>query len=168
MIALSDASAAPEQGQKLNLPYPDIGDFGTWSVSSFKFGFGTECLRDDDSNTFWQYVRYPMCPTPLAECALQFGRPAAALHHRPLPQTRRYTGESSLNISCAQADASSTQKLALYLAFSMDDSYTPQALLIRAGTGLNDLQDVRTVLFDKPTGWVVFDVNLEQDEDTDT
>lgn len=53
----------------------------------------------------------------------------------------------------------------MYLSFSQDDSYTPQALLIRAGTGLNDLQDVRTVVFDKPTGWVVFDVSLEHEDD---
>jgi anaphase-promoting complex subunit 10 len=25
-------------------------------VSSYKFGFGAECLRDGDPETFWQYV----------------------------------------------------------------------------------------------------------------
>lgn len=38
------------------LPYPDIGHLGKWSVSSAKFGFGPECLTDDDPDTFWQYV----------------------------------------------------------------------------------------------------------------
>jgi len=33
---------------------PDIGHLGKWSVSSHKFGFGAECLRDDNSETFWQ------------------------------------------------------------------------------------------------------------------
>ncbi|KAJ7574477.1 anaphase-promoting complex subunit 10 [Mycena floridula] len=35
------------------LPWPDISDRAKWSVSSFKFGFGTECLRDGDPETFW-------------------------------------------------------------------------------------------------------------------
>jgi hypothetical protein len=36
------------------LPWPDIGHFAKWSVSSFKFGFGPECLQDQDPDTFWQ------------------------------------------------------------------------------------------------------------------
>lgn len=36
------------------LPWPDIGPLGKWSVSSYKFGFGSECLNDDDPETFWQ------------------------------------------------------------------------------------------------------------------
>jgi len=35
------------------LPWPDISFRGKWSVSSFKFGFGAECLRDGDPDTFW-------------------------------------------------------------------------------------------------------------------
>ncbi|KAH7884570.1 anaphase-promoting complex subunit 10 [Phlebopus sp. FC_14] len=35
------------------LPWPDIGHIAKWSVSSFKFGFGAECLRDGDPDTFW-------------------------------------------------------------------------------------------------------------------
>ncbi|KAI0084102.1 anaphase-promoting complex, subunit 10-domain-containing protein [Irpex rosettiformis] len=35
------------------VPWPDIGHLAKWSVSSFKFGFGTECLRDGDPETFW-------------------------------------------------------------------------------------------------------------------
>lgn len=38
------------------LSSPDIGHLAKWSVSSYKFGFGAECLRDDDQETFWQYV----------------------------------------------------------------------------------------------------------------
>lgn len=110
--------------------HPDIGDLGTWSVSSFKFGFGTECLRDDDPSTFW---------------------------HSDGPQPHHVTVHFARRVAI--------QKIALYIAFQQDDSYTPQALLLRAGTSMNDLQDVRTIAFDKPTGWVVFDVNLEHDED---
>lgn len=35
------------------LPWPDIGHIAKWSVSSYKFGFGPECLRDGDPATFW-------------------------------------------------------------------------------------------------------------------
>ncbi|OCH94904.1 anaphase-promoting complex, subunit 10 [Obba rivulosa] len=35
------------------LDWPDIGHLAKWSVSSFKFGFGPECLRDDNPDTFW-------------------------------------------------------------------------------------------------------------------
>ena len=38
------------------LPWPDIGHLGKWSVSSYKFGFGPECLTDEDPDTFWQYA----------------------------------------------------------------------------------------------------------------
>ena len=41
-----------------SLPWPDIGHLAKWSVSSFKFGFGAECLQDDDTDTFWQYVQF--------------------------------------------------------------------------------------------------------------
>ncbi|KAF8920115.1 anaphase-promoting complex, subunit 10-domain-containing protein, partial [Mucidula mucida] len=35
------------------LPWPDISGRAKWSVSSAKFGFGVECLRDGDPDTFW-------------------------------------------------------------------------------------------------------------------
>ncbi|KII89612.1 hypothetical protein PLICRDRAFT_39722 [Plicaturopsis crispa FD-325 SS-3] len=35
------------------LPWPDIGESAKWSVSSYKYGFGAECLRDGDPETFW-------------------------------------------------------------------------------------------------------------------
>ncbi|KDR79057.1 hypothetical protein GALMADRAFT_244814 [Galerina marginata CBS 339.88] len=35
------------------LPWPDISSRAKWSVSSFKFGFGAECLLDGDPDTFW-------------------------------------------------------------------------------------------------------------------
>jgi Anaphase-promoting complex, subunit 10 (APC10) len=44
-----------------NLPwtaYPDIGNLARWSVSSWKYGFGLDCLRDDNPETFWQYVYF--------------------------------------------------------------------------------------------------------------
>ncbi|KZT19237.1 galactose-binding like protein, partial [Neolentinus lepideus HHB14362 ss-1] len=35
------------------LPWPDISSMGRWTVSSYKFGFGPECLQDGDPDTFW-------------------------------------------------------------------------------------------------------------------
>jgi len=35
------------------LPWPDISERAKWSVSSYKFGFGAECLLDGDPETFW-------------------------------------------------------------------------------------------------------------------
>jgi anaphase-promoting complex subunit 10 len=53
----------------------------------------------------------------------------------------------------------------LCLSYSQDDSYTPNTVCVRAGTGLSDLQDIRVVSFEKPTGWLVFDVYMEPTED---
>jgi len=57
------------------------------------------------------------------------------------------------------------QKLAIMLNFPADDSYTPVKLLIKAGTGLYDLQEVKTVTMDKPNGWIIFDVGTERMKD---
>ncbi|KAF8650997.1 hypothetical protein AX16_004983, partial [Volvariella volvacea WC 439] len=35
------------------LPWPDVSNHAKWSVSSYKFGFGAECLQDGDPDTFW-------------------------------------------------------------------------------------------------------------------
>lgn len=67
----------------------------------------------------------------------------------------------------ATVDASIVQKICINLNYPLDDSYTPSALAIRAGTGLNDLQDVRMVTLDKPNGWITFDVSSEPNEEGD-
>ena len=38
---------------------------------------------------------------------------------------------------------------------------------VRAGTSLRDLQDVRTVRFDKPEGWIEFAVSSEDNSQQD-
>ena len=53
----------------------------------------------------------------------------------------------------------------MYLSFSLDDSYTPATLAVRAGTGPVDMQDVRILTIEKPEGWVTFDVCVEPNED---
>lgn len=33
---------------------PELGRMAHWSVSSHKYGFGVDNLRDGNENTFWQ------------------------------------------------------------------------------------------------------------------
>ncbi|KDQ59208.1 hypothetical protein JAAARDRAFT_68724 [Jaapia argillacea MUCL 33604] len=50
----TDGAPLIHSGRRIpELPWPDIGHLAKWSVSSFKFGFGAECLRDADPDTFW-------------------------------------------------------------------------------------------------------------------
>ncbi|KAG8999203.1 anaphase promoting complex subunit doc1 [Tulasnella sp. JGI-2019a] len=60
------------------------------------------------------------------------------------------------------------QRLAIYLNFDADDSYTPTKLLIRAGTGLHDLQDIKSVSMEQPRGWIQFDVGSEPEGGDDS
>ncbi|KAH9995743.1 anaphase-promoting complex subunit 10 [Russula vinacea] len=110
------------------LPWPDIGHLAKWSVSSFKFGFGPECLQDQD---------------PTLECFSSDG-----------PQPHFITVEFPRKMAI--------QKLSLFLSYKFDDSYTPAALSVRAGTSPGDLQEVRAVTLDRPDGWITFDVLQSQ------
>jgi len=112
------------------LPWPDIGHLAKWSVSSFKFGFGPECLQDQDPETFW---------------------------HSDGPQPHFITVEFPRKMAI--------QKLSLHLSYKLDDSYTPAALSVRAGTSPGDLQEVRAVTLDRPDGWITFDVSSEPGDD---
>ncbi|KAG8775135.1 anaphase promoting complex subunit doc1 [Serendipita sp. 401] len=110
--------------------YPDIGNLARWSVSSWKYGFGIECLRDNNPETFW---------------------------HSEGNQPHSITLEFPKQVA--------VQKIIIYLDHKKDDSYTPEIIGIRAGTSLRDLQDVRQVNFEKPIGWVPFDVTNDLNED---
>jgi anaphase-promoting complex subunit 10 len=57
------------------------------------------------------------------------------------------------------------QKLSIFLSYRLDDSYTPAALSVRAGTSPGDLQEVRAVTLDRPDGWITFDISAEPSED---
>jgi hypothetical protein len=57
------------------------------------------------------------------------------------------------------------QKISLHLNYPLDDSYTPSTLCLRAGTSLSDLQDVRILSLEKPSGWITFDVSAELNEE---
>ncbi|CAA7268162.1 unnamed protein product [Cyclocybe aegerita] len=134
MDGSSQARQEPITKRKTDKPIDplDISHRAKWSVSSFKFGFGAECLLDDDPDTFW---------------------------HSDGPQPHFITIEFPRKMAI--------QKISVLLNYPLDDSYTPSALAIRAGTGPSDLQDIRMVTLDKPHGWVTFDVSSEPNEDGD-
>ncbi|KAI8807119.1 anaphase-promoting complex, subunit 10/DOC domain-containing protein [Cladochytrium replicatum] len=50
-------------------------------------------------------------------------------------------------------------QLSLYLDYKQDESYTPSRIRLRSGTSLQDLQDLQTVDFLKPVGWVDIALN---------
>ncbi|KAI0035507.1 anaphase-promoting complex subunit 10 [Vararia minispora EC-137] len=112
------------------LAHPDIGPLAKWSVSSYKFGFGPECLQDGDPDTFW---------------------------HSDGPQPHFVTVEFPRKVP--------VQKLSISLSYPLDDSYTPAALSIRAGTGPGDMQETRIITADKPDGWITFDICTEPNDD---
>ncbi|KDQ15852.1 hypothetical protein BOTBODRAFT_31310 [Botryobasidium botryosum FD-172 SS1] len=114
----------------LKTSLPDIGNLATWSVSSFKYGFDVECLRDDDPETFWQSDG---------------------------PQPHSITLQFSKKVK--------VQKIAILLDIGQDDSYTPTRLTIRAGTGHYDLQDIKNVNLQSPSGWITFDAGAELTRD---
>ena len=43
--------------------HKDIGNLARWSVSSRKFGFGLQHLRDGNEETFWQRVHSSITET---------------------------------------------------------------------------------------------------------
>ncbi len=137
-------------------------------VSSFKFGFGAECLLDGDPDTFWQYVphsfRAGLCHLHLASSD------GPQPHFITIEFPRKMAIQASTSVSAFYFVESSlirTQKISIQLNFPLDDSYTPSTLAIRAGTGPSDLQDVRVITLDKPVGWITFDVSSEPNENGD-
>ncbi|THH09742.1 hypothetical protein EW146_g8599 [Bondarzewia mesenterica] len=147
------------------LPGQDIGHLAKWSVSSFKFGFGPECLQDDDPDTFWQYVPVSDGPQPHF-VTIEFPRKMAIQVKLPLLSNSPCTIPSSF-LSMYPDIGFMLQKISLFLSFPLDDSYTPAAISIRAGTGLGDLQEVRSITLEKPDGWITFDVSTEPGDDGD-
>jgi len=147
------------------LPWPDIGHLAKWSVSSYKFGFGAECLRDGDPDTFWQWAWYLFGVLGSTEEVLSSSdgpQPHFITVEFPRKVAIQVQGQFRM---CCQRWLRSTQKISIYLSWPQDDSYTPSTLAIRAGTGPSDLQDVRVATLEKPDGWITFDVSSEPDED---
>jgi hypothetical protein len=50
------------------------------------------------------------------------------------------------------------QHVAVYLDAKVDDSYTPLRLVVRAGSGFHDLEDVGTLNAADPTGWCILPI----------
>ena len=48
----------------------------------------------------------------------------------------------------------SIKEIAIYCDFKHDESYTPSKISIRAGTHFHDLQEVKEVTLDEPSGWL--------------
>ncbi|CUS08417.1 unnamed protein product [Tuber aestivum] len=51
------------------------------------------------------------------------------------------------------------KKISMYLDFENDESYTPTRMSVFSGTGYHDLQEVTTMNFEQPSGWI--DVPLD-------
>mmetsp|Transcript_40000 Transcript_40000/g.66838 ORF Transcript_40000/g.66838 Transcript_40000/m.66838 type:complete len:178 (-) Transcript_40000:32-565(-) len=51
------------------------------------------------------------------------------------------------------------QEVAVYVNFSLDESYTPSRISIRAGSNLHDLQEIRCVTVEEPKGWCTVSVS---------
>jgi anaphase-promoting complex subunit 10 len=50
------------------------------------------------------------------------------------------------------------QEVAMYFDFKTDESYTPQKISIRAANCFNELQEIKLIDLDEPTGWFAFDL----------
>jgi len=53
------------------------------------------------------------------------------------------------------------KELQLFCDFKKDESYTPNKVSIRAGTGFHDLREVHLVELDEPDGWVSIDLTTK-------
>lgn len=95
-------------------------------------------------------------------------RAPASLRDSAISKENAGPGSSYARAIHSLADIVIPQRLAILLNFDIDDSYTPTKLLIRAGTGLHDLQEIKSVSMEQPRGWIQFDVGTEPDGDEDS
>jgi len=151
-----------------SLPWPNISSRGKWSVSSYKFGFGAECLRDGDPDTFWQcalciFVRDAVLALLYNNAAQMVLNLISSLSNFLAKwQFRRVF--VAFRCFASWHDSWGAQKLSILLSYPLDDSYTPATLAVRAGTGSSDLQDVRVISLEKPDGWITFDISGEPND----
>ena len=52
----------------------------------------------------------------------------------------------------------------MYLDYKLDESYTPQKIMVRAGTTFHDLHDVAQVDLEEPCGWTIIHLADEINE----
>ena len=163
--------------------YREVGRRGTWSVSSYKGVFGVRNLRDDDLSTFWQYAPQGR-PGRRPRSTVTPGEPTQVMLHRTSGRTAcsRTRSTSSLSARCGSrygaprptgdrhrlrgahlvqdggSTAGARQRVAVYLDMRLDESYTPNKLMLRTGSTFHDLTDGPVVELVEPSGWCVIPV----------
>ena len=45
-------------------------------------------------------------------------------------------------------------KVAFYLDYGLDESYTPKKIVMRAGSTFHDLEEVQAITLHEPIGWI--------------
>mmetsp|Transcript_19007 Transcript_19007/g.37511 ORF Transcript_19007/g.37511 Transcript_19007/m.37511 type:complete len:201 (+) Transcript_19007:23-625(+) len=56
------------------------------------------------------------------------------------------------------------REVCLYADYKLDESYTPNKISLRAGTGFHDLKEVQKIDLDEPSGWVAIDLSPLADD----
>lgn len=46
------------------------------------------------------------------------------------------------------------QLISIYVDYKLDESYTPQRISVRAGSGFHDLKEIRSLEVNEPKGWI--------------
>lgn len=44
--------------------------------------------------------------------------------------------------------------ISIYVDYTLDESYTPQRLSVRAGSGFHDLKEIKSLEVQEPKGWI--------------
>ena len=101
-------------------------------------------------------MRIRICSGSLSPLALH---PFLCLLSNFLFSHNRSDGPQPHTINIHFAKRVFVKKISMYLDFENDESYTPTRMSVFSGTGYHDLQEVTTMNFEQPSGWI--DVNLE-------
>ncbi|KAF9682272.1 hypothetical protein SADUNF_Sadunf05G0091600 [Salix dunnii] len=123
----------------------EMGIKAAWSVSSCKPGNGVSSIGDDNLDTYWQLTNTPFC------LSVYLIKSDGAQPH-------------SVNVQFQKKVK--LQLVVLYLAFKLDESYTPSKISIRAGDGFHNLKEIRTMELVKPTGWVYLSLSGNDPRET--
>ncbi|KAL0481389.1 kinetochore component Apc10 [Acrasis kona] len=117
----------------------EIGKQAVWTLSTAKPGNGIAQLRDNNLETFWQSLN----------CS----------------RLKRSDGPQPHFINIQFHKIVKVKEVAFYFDYKKDESYTPQRIIIRAGSSAYDLREIRAVEWKEPCGWhyVTF---LEKDDDS--
>ncbi len=126
----------------------EVGNAAIWSLSTCKPNFGVEQLRDDDFDSFWQYVTNTR--------RLTLGRSEG-----PQPHIVNIQFSKKQTISVRYMLRLTLKYVGLYLDYTADESYTPQVIAVKAGTCHADLQEFCITNVEEPVGWVYISLHLD-------